>query len=431
MKRLVYGKHLSAENLGRKVHCEWECPEQNMRLNMLFVVASITTNVSCLLAGTTLDRFGRRACITIAVACLTAGSLSIASKIHLIGADGYLVGHFLLGLGGTFLFLPSFQLSNAFPEYSGIVVAMITCAFDASAAVLSIYSLAWTTSGGTFTVSKFFLAYLAVPLAILVVEWTIMPDQPYPVMPDLERKIADAQSRSRNICASNENLAGDTEERNDIAQQEAHSQAASGAWVVLQGLSASRQMRTPWFVLLLLATTLQMLRMNYFIANIKAQCSYLLGSDADAETVNKFFDAALPIGGVAAMPLIAIILNNLSVARVLALLTAYMTMNSALSCLPLMWACIATVVTFVTFRPFYYATISHTAAEVFGFATFGRMYGTIICASGLLNIFQSSLDSFTYGALRGDPTPVNIALAVTGAVLGAALTSYAAYQGRA
>lgn len=73
---------------------------------------------------------------------------------------------------------------------------------------------------------------------------------------------------------------------------------------------------------------------------------------------------------------------------------------------------------------------SDYATKVFGFATFGRIYGTIICGSGMVNFLQSGLDALTLDTLHGDPVPVNITLTVGGAFVGVALTAYVAVQGR-
>jgi hypothetical protein len=37
--------------------------------------------------------------------------------------------------------------------------------------------------------------------------------------------------------------------------------------------------------------------MNFFIATIRSQYEYMLGSEQLARHINSFFDAALPIGG--------------------------------------------------------------------------------------------------------------------------------------
>lgn len=135
-------------------------------------------------------------------------------------------------------------------------------------------------------------------------------------------------------------------------------QVASGIWGVLHGLPAHKQMLTPWFILILLMTVLQMLRMNYFIATIRSQYRFILGSEEYAEAINNFFDIALPVGGILSTPFIGALLNNMSVATVLAVLTAYIALIGVLNCLPFVWASYVTVIAFVFFRPLYYSAIS-------------------------------------------------------------------------
>jgi hypothetical protein len=66
-------------------------------------------------------------------------------------------------------------------------------------------------------------------------------------------------------------------------------------WGALHGQTAWQQMQTPWFILITLLTVLQMLRMNFFIATIKAQYEYMLSSPRLAKQINTFFDVALPV----------------------------------------------------------------------------------------------------------------------------------------
>lgn len=90
-------------------------------------------------------------------------------------------------------------------------------------------------------------------------------------------------------------LLGNAEERQYRAEKEEYRHGTSGVWGVLHGLSASRQMLSPWFILLALLTVLQMLRMNFFIATIRAQYTYMLESRHLGKVVNGFFDVALPV----------------------------------------------------------------------------------------------------------------------------------------
>jgi hypothetical protein len=69
------------------------------------------------------------------------------------------------------------------------------------------------------------------------------------------------------------------------------------------------------------------------------------------------------------------------------------------------------------------------ATKVFGFATFGRIYGMLICISGLMNLSQSGLDALTHGPLDGNPAPINISIAVMGTLLAMALSAYITISG--
>jgi len=361
------------------------CPEQDLRLNLFFVVGSITTNVSSLVAGAMLDRFGRRVCWMLASLYLAVGLILMGNAFAIPEFDGYLAGNIFLGLGGTFIFVPTFQLSNAFPRYAGLVVALITGAFDASAAVFLFYRLAYEASGKRFTPTHFFFGYLAVPLLIVAAEWTFMPPSAYQTTPEIEQKIKKALDPNLDIHQSDEEIrddqtlwkvrkqrsrrreeklhrieavAGGEEEREERMRAIEERQEVSGIWGVLHGLPAHRQMMTPWFVLILLLTILQMLRMNYFIATIRSQYRYMLDSEVGAEAVNQFFDIALPVGGVVSTPFIGFLLNNTSMTVVFLVLTILIVIIGILNCLPYLWAGYATVLAFVIFRPLYYSVVS-------------------------------------------------------------------------
>lgn len=90
-------------------------------------------------------------------------------------------------------------------------------------------------------------------------------------------------------------LLGDPETRAKREIKHEEQLEHSGVWGVLHGKSAVEQMLSPWFILLTILTVLQMLRMNFFIATVKSQYEYMLGSDKLARRLNGFFDMALPV----------------------------------------------------------------------------------------------------------------------------------------
>lgn len=370
-----------------------------MRLNLFFITASVTLNVSTVLAGYVLDNHGRRACYLLAAGILFLGAACMTLAFALGEAhlayrfDGYVTGNLLLGLGGTFLFVSSYQLSNAFPRRAGLVVALVTGAFDASAAVFLLYRLAYEASGGAFRPAAFFALFaLVVPAVLVAAELTgLMPRAPYTTRRGYQAALAAAQDPARDVhdsddetfahkppaqlarararrasaraarLASLQTVTGDADARRADRDAARGRQAASGVdGLAPRGLRpVSAQMATPWFWLLLAMTALQMTRMNYFIATVRAQYRHLLGGDeALAARVNGFFDVALPVAGVAATPLIGVLLNEVPVWATLGVLTAFVVVLGVVNCIGALWAGYATVVAFVLFRPLYYSAVS-------------------------------------------------------------------------
>ena len=424
----------------------WVCYEQELRLNLMFTVAAVSTNVCALPVGTILDRYGPRIASLIGVFFLTLGALSLAFASDL-PFDAYIPGYLFLALGGPFVFISSFQFSNTFPKNSGLILALLTGAFDTSSAVFLAYRLIYHGTNGTFTPKKFFLIYLIVPALILVAQVFIMPANSYKTVGELVKQAEDPthdahdsdteiedssyrealQNRRRShresIVDEITTLLGSKSGDQQVAEEEKKAEK-SGVWGAMHGKSAARQIASPWFVLITLFTVVQMTRINYFVATIRTQYTELLHSYGKAIQINDFFDVALPLGGVIAVPFIGLVLDYTSTPFVLALLVTIATAIGVLGLLPEMWAGYANVCLFVLYRPLYYTAVSDYSAKVFGFVTFGKVYGLIICLAGLFNFSQAALDALTHRTFDNDPVPVNALLLVVALVVGTALVAY-------
>jgi MFS family permease len=445
----VYRKYCTQKELDKGVRV---CYDQEIRLNLMFTVAAVSTNVCALPVGTILDRYGPRVSGIIGSAFLAIGCLFFAFAWQL-PFDGYIPGYLFLALGGPFVFISSFQLSNTFPQYSGLILALLTGAFDTSSAIFLFYRLIYAASNGTFWPKKFFLAYLAVPAFILVAQIFLMPRNSYKTVGELviqaeeqvhdehesDNEIEDQEllarlrqarhEHSENIISEITELLGSKKGQKQV-KKEQEKMHISGVWGALHGRTAADQIRTPWFILITLFTVIQMTRINYFVATIRPQYEYLLGDYNKAVAINKFFDVALPLGGVISVPFIGMILDNTSTPLALGLLVATATGIGVLGIIPEVWAAYANVCLFVVYRPFYYTAVSDYAAKVFGFATFGKVYGLIICLSGLFNFSQSALDALTYKVFDKNPIPVDIILLVVAFIIGVALVWYVRKKSR-
>lgn len=171
------------------------------RLNVFFAVASTTCNISALPVGTILDHYGPKVAAIVGSICLTIGCLLMACAFAIPEFDGYLIGNVFLALGGTFIFVPSFAIANAFPKFSGTIVATVTGAFDSSAAVFLFYRLGYEASGGVFTPQRFFLCYMIVPALILAGQLTLMNQNDYKTAGQLEMKIEKELDATRDVSS--------------------------------------------------------------------------------------------------------------------------------------------------------------------------------------------------------------------------------------
>ncbi|KAF1364273.1 MFS general substrate transporter [Lizonia empirigonia] len=438
----VYRNRCSKQELEDNVPV---CYEQELRLNLMFTIAAVSTNVVALPVGTILDRYGPRVSGIIGAISITIGSLLFAFAAQM-PFDAYIPGYFFLALGGPFVFISSFQLSNAFPQYSGLILALLTGAFDTSSAIFLFYRLIYQATDGAFTPKDFFLGYLVVPAYILLVQIFFMPSTSYKTVGELVTEVEDdnsvhesddeiedqatvqslqdARRAHRDSIASEITALLGTKDGANQAKEEEKKRNASGVWGALHGRSASEQIRTPWFILITLFTVLQMTRINYFVATIRSQYTYIFHDYAKAVEINNFFDVALPVGGIISIPFIGLILDNTSTTFTLSLLVTIATMIGVLGVIPETWAAYANIVLFVLYRPLYYTAVSDYSAKVFGFATFGKVYGLIICLAGLLNFSQSALDAATHKTFKNDPVPINVILLGLALLVGVALVAF-------
>jgi MFS family permease len=347
----------------------------------MFTVAAVSTNVVALPVGTILDRYGPRVSGIMGACFVTLGSLLFAFSKEL-PVDGYIPGYLFLALGGPFIFISSFQLSNTFPQYSGLILALLTGAFDTSSAIFLAYRLIYQGTDGAFTPKKFFLVYLVVPVYILLVQIFVMPSTSYKTVGELVQKVEDSanevvhdsddeiqdeslvrrlqESRRQHresVVSQITELLG-TKDATELTKEEAKKKDISGVWGALHGRSATEQVRTWWFVLIMLFTVIQMLRINYFVATVRSQYTYLFHSPAKAKEINNFFDVALPLGGVISVPFIGLLLDNTSTTFCMSVLVTVATAIGVLGVIPQTWAAYASICLFVIYRPLYYTAVS-------------------------------------------------------------------------
>lgn len=440
-----------------------KCIGQDLKLNMMFTVAAALTNVSALLIGRVLDIYGPKVCgligaLFLYLACFT---FIYAKQIdHLI--DPYVIGYALMALGGPFAYISSFQLSNSFPKKSGSILALITGAFDASSAVFLVYRIVYNKSMGAFTLDKLFKCYLFVPLFITIAQFAVMPSDSYKTSPEtkfcVEQHVPEGANEGDVLVIENEGPSSSSANETDallgnhanetsytrrrdsigdaLKQPYAEEGEANlvkysgGIFGILHGYSARYQLETPWFYLMCMFATIQMLRLNYFVATIGSQYSYLFHSVAKSEQLTKLFDILLPLGGIISIPFVGLLLDNFSTVFVLSTLLGVSVIIGVLGLFGSFALGVINICFFVAYRPLFYTAVSDYCAKVFGFDTFGTVYGAMICISGVFNFTQSILDKSTHTKFNMNPTPINATLLLITILIGSGTLIYVKRQGK-
>ncbi|ANB13692.1 hypothetical protein AWJ20_4635 [Sugiyamaella lignohabitans] len=212
----------------------------------------------------------------------------------------------------------------------------------------------------------------------------------------------------------------------------------SGVWGALHNARVSQQLTSMWFILIILFSAVTTLHINYFIASIWKSYNYRLDGDTtsgsrEVKLILDYFDFALPIGSILSVPFIGFILDNMSTLRaftiiyVLAISIGFLQLVSG----SVVAGCLG-ITLFVPYRSLLFTAIPDYTVNIFGFHTFGLVYGLILAVSGLANLL---ILQFNSGPLKmhhrlADPNSTNELLLGLTALVGLVLIMYIWLQGK-
>lgn len=432
------------------VDSEKPCTEQDLKLNFIFTLAACVTNVAALPVGWVLDHYGPRISGIVGSIWIALGASMYVwpqKFAHLL--DPYLIGYTMFAIGGPFVFISSFQLANTFPKRSGFILSLVTGTFDCSSALFLFYRLGYQNSNKEWNLSRFFSTYMIVPLFIFFCQLTVMPHESYKTQGNIEKICIEhldengrllegddlseyCANRDENRSLLNEealdyNEESRTHERNHKSVAELHverklEEKSGGMFGILHDKSPKEQISNPMFYLMVVFTTICMLRINYYVATVRSQEEYLLKDPKLALKLNSIFDVLLPLGGVVAIPLTGAILDHMKTFDVIVTVFTSSVIVGVLGLIPNSFTLhLIGILILVVYRPFLYTILSDYIAKVFGFDTFGTVYGLLISISGLFNMVQSLLDRLTHTTFNMNPTPLNAILVSTTIVSGLTL----------
>lgn len=232
---------------------------------------------------------------------LTRSILAVGAILTIIGNlvfgwssapfDNYVVGFIMLSVAGPLVFLSCFHLSNSFPARSGIILAAITGAFDASSLPYTFYKEAYQRVTGGIRLETFFYSYTVIGVAILLQQLLIGQDEPYedasandssdsasqqqsastePTADERSALLQQTRQRPsaqrprpramRTQSSSVRRYYGPAKTDEDFGKEQSQTDPLAG---MLYGKSASEQVFSSWFWILTLFLCITMVRVNF------------------------------------------------------------------------------------------------------------------------------------------------------------------------
>lgn len=258
------------------------CYQQEMKLNLMFTIAAVATNMCAVIVGLILDRYGPRVAglIGSVLLCLGCFGFAISKDVKILDREfvlrnsnhllmnslAYPASYLCIALAGPFIFIPSMNLANTFPRHSGLILSLLTGAFDSSPAVFLAYRLIYQSTFGPISLRSWFIVYLIVPLFTFLAQLLVMPSQSYKP----HDMTVDHREQGRGVRGEVEIVGGSTalgETDALLGKSGHHSEAEArnnGIYGAMHGKDIGAQLRSFWFWGITGFTIVQMVRTLLF-----------------------------------------------------------------------------------------------------------------------------------------------------------------------
>ncbi|KAJ3341534.1 hypothetical protein HDU93_004694 [Gonapodya sp. JEL0774] len=205
------------------------------------------------------------------------------------------------------------HISVSFPSRAGLLLAMISGAFDASGIVFPAYE--WVYEAFGWKPTDFFRTYTSVPLLLLIESFEWASDDPLPIESTGSVAVEDEFTQSLHKVHSDDTItpqlyASSSSERTPLLDEESQVQPPghgsgpsrlSQREMFVQSMTVMEQLRTPEFVLNATWIFLTTVRINFYIATLGEQLGekQAPGEEAMRDSIVAVFNIANSIGAVA------------------------------------------------------------------------------------------------------------------------------------
>lgn len=424
------------------------CNEQDLRLNYMFTLSTVITNAVALPVGALLDRIGPKYASLIGAAIFALGNVLFPLDYRSAWIDTYFIGYICLAIGGPLIFLSSFHLSNTFPTQAGLILSCVTGAFDASSIPYLVYDIVYDKAG-PISLKAFFWSYAIVPALLVIFQLTLAPSQSYQ-RDDFGEHAADRHhqepSSGSSVSGSEEDglisptVAGSLQDESMARGLETHLASSSGKPDGIKGGDRDRivgvmfdrpagdQIASAWFCAIAFFLCIYMARINYYIQTVFQQLLFYLGDYGLARTITRTFTVLLPLGGIAGIPFVGFLLDHRTTFEASVVVLVCGVVYGALGLVPHVAAQTISIAIFVFLRPLMYTFVGDYCGKVFGFATFGTVYGLANSVAGVFGLILRPVDVLVKNEWQGDYVGIDVIGAGLG-LMASGLLTWKIWQG--
>eukprot|EP01126_Amoeba_proteus_P044655 TRINITY_DN4970_c0_g1_i8.p1 TRINITY_DN4970_c0_g1~~TRINITY_DN4970_c0_g1_i8.p1 ORF type:complete len:410 (-),score=45.25 TRINITY_DN4970_c0_g1_i8:157-1386(-) len=334
------------------------CPSQELRFTLIYVISTTAFSLVVLPLGAVLDKFGPKVSSTIGSTLILLGSLLFAFSSS-TGFDAYLPGFLFIGIGGPPIVFSFMHLSNLFPAYKGTIITLFNVGLDASSLMFQLLYFLWFYSG--LKLRWLFVIYAIFPSFSLVVGTLLWPNKPFP---EPEQLNEDEETPKKPVHVND-----------SVPEPEKQ--------------TFFKVILSSEFWLCAMFTTLNLLRVNFYIGSVEGQLSNCFGvTEAEITTFTNVFGILLPLVGVTSVPLVGWIIDRFGLLFSIFVLTLSGNIYGLLSLLTMLPVQVQ-VVTFVMvalFRALLFSVMATYVAVKWGMQDFGKLWGIIFFLGGIINV---------------------------------------------
>lgn len=399
------------------------CVAQENRLNLMFAVASVTTNAGALPIGFFLDRAGPKLAVAAAALVEVCGLLLLAFADSQ-DFDVFLPAYTLLAFGGSMTMMASFPASFLVLQYQTAILAAISCLFDGSSVVFLV--LLSLKDSFDLTRQQLLVALAAGASALyaaLVALWHVneaaLGDDSESIetgsnhsgaIPGHELQSLLVSHPEREVYPSNAPPvdASSGLQYGSLAL-EAQAQATRVQQQVddafeLVDVSLAKQIQSFEFAYIVVFAAVQVLRATIYIGSTNKLLDNYGDRDVDF-FFTKVFSFVLPLGFLF-VPAIDHIVEKRGLALSLLFTNILGVVYNLLAFIPSLPVQCLTFFVFAGYRAFLYAVMSAFTAKTFGLKNMGSLIGIIFSIGSVVSLAEYPAVYFSNAYFDGDLTAV-------------------------